>query len=101
MACGAISESFPVLNAEVPVARRHMRRASPAYLLSEKQYQAAASLARNCRFFLMERSGFPDRGLSLPLERGAISSTECRIIGRETKRLRGIVCFQRRNLCFL
>src|SRR5580700_2494276 len=51
MACGAISESSPVRKAEALVARR-AREAPVGFAgLSEKQYQAPAGLARNCRFF--------------------------------------------------
>src|SRR5580692_11719952 len=51
MACGAISESFPVRNGKALVARR--AREAPVGLanISEKQYQVPAGLARHCRFF--------------------------------------------------
>src|ERR1700722_1736663 len=50
MACGAISESSPVRNAEALVARRAREAPVGLACLSEKQYQAPAGLARNCRF---------------------------------------------------
>jgi hypothetical protein len=52
MACGAIPESFPVLNAEDLVALRECEGRAGFAGLSEKQYQVPANLSRNCRFFL-------------------------------------------------
>ena len=52
IACGAIPKSFPALDANVPVAGRPPREVRTWLTdLSEKQYQVAAGLARNCRFF--------------------------------------------------
>jgi hypothetical protein len=55
MVCGAIPESFPVLNAEAPVVRRPAKRQPGLVDISEKQYQIPAGLARNCRVFLNQR----------------------------------------------
>src|SRR5258708_40228430 len=52
MVCGTIPESFPVLDAEPPVARWPGKDKPRFVSLSEKQYQASARLARNRRFFL-------------------------------------------------
>jgi hypothetical protein len=72
MACGAIPESFPALDAGVSVGR-HLQEASGGLLvISEKQYNIQAGLTRNCRFFLIEHP-VPDRADS-PLLGGAVPS---------------------------
>jgi hypothetical protein len=55
MACCAIPESFPFLSVEALVARRQWEAIDGLVSFSEKQYQISAGLARNCRFFLIER----------------------------------------------
>jgi hypothetical protein len=47
----------PSLDAEVSVGRRQQEASGGLLGLSEKQYNVQADLARNCRFFLIERPG--------------------------------------------
>jgi hypothetical protein len=51
MACGAISEPFPVFNAEALVAPRSREAPTGLPGLSEKQYLILADSSRHCRFF--------------------------------------------------
>ena len=53
-----------------------MKSAGRTIGLSEKQYQIPASLARNCRFFLIEYPGPRPGAFAASRERRAISPTE-------------------------
>jgi hypothetical protein len=67
MACGAISESFPALDAQ-PRSRVGYEKCVVGFIgLSEKQYQILIRGARNCRFFLLSVPAL-DRTLSPTLE---------------------------------
>jgi hypothetical protein len=65
MACGAVPESFPVLDTEPRSRVAHKKCVAGFVDLSEKQYQISTRGARNCRFFLIERATL-DRTLSSP-----------------------------------
>jgi hypothetical protein len=51
MACGAIPESFPVLKAEAPAARRSWEGTAKFVRPSEKQYQNLGWLGKKLSIF--------------------------------------------------
>jgi hypothetical protein len=51
------SRSFPALDPEVSLAPRQQEASGGFLVFSEKQYNIQAGLARNCRFFLIDRPG--------------------------------------------
>jgi hypothetical protein len=80
MACDAIPESIPVHNAGL-VAPRPWKVSAGLVGLSEKQYQASAGLARNCRFFLSSSRSAKSRklGMSVLIE-GVETAKQLRMI---------------------
>jgi hypothetical protein len=56
MACGAIPESFPALDAEPRSRVAHEKSVAGFIVLSEKQYQISTRGARNWSIFLLERA---------------------------------------------